>query len=107
MHGFILLNHFPFPQNDDHKPESVEDTLNHVSEKKEPVVHTVHSKVQPTTEQLMIAKIIDHSDDPHQKRKIKQVINKLSRYINLSIYSFAQLGQARKSANVLVFTPKK
>lgn len=61
--------------NDDHKPESVEDTLNHVSEKKEPVVHTVHSKVQPTTEQLMIAKIIDHSDDPHQKRKIKQVMD--------------------------------
>ena len=34
-----------------------------------------HPKVQPTTEQLMIAKIIDrHSDDPDQQKKIGQVI---------------------------------
>ena len=69
-------------QNDDQKAEfAVEDGLvapsasNHVSEKKESSgLH--HSKVlQPTTEQLMIAKIIDHSDDPHQRKKIQQVMD--------------------------------
>lgn len=68
--------------NDDQKAEfAVEDGLvapsasNHVSEKKESSgLH--HSKVlQPTTEQLMIAKIIDHSDDPHQRKKIQQVMD--------------------------------
>ena len=65
-------------QNDDQKADQVEDGLgsspatNHVSEiKKEP--H--HKVVQPTTEQLMIAKIIDHSDDPHQRKKIQQVMD--------------------------------
>ena len=32
--------------------------------------------MQPTTEQLMIAKMIDgHADDPHQRRKIQQVMD--------------------------------
>ena len=55
---------------------SVSLNSNHVSEKKEPGPG-VHSKVQPTTEQLMIAKIIDHSasDDPHQRKKIQQVMD--------------------------------
>ena len=35
----------------------------------------MHPKVQPTTEQLMIAKMIDHSDDPHQRKKIQQVMD--------------------------------
>lgn len=62
-------------QNEEPKAEIVEDTpnSNHVTEttKKEPL----HPKVQPTTEQLMIAKIIDHSDDPHQRKKIQQVMD--------------------------------
>jgi len=67
--------------NEEQKPEAVEENSvslnsNHVSEKKEPGPG-VHSKVQPTTEQLMIAKIIDHSasDDPHQRKKIQQVMD--------------------------------
>lgn len=61
--------------NDDPKPEPQEETStnsNHV-EKKDAL--PVHPKVQPTTEQLMIAKIIDHSDDPHQRKKIQQVMD--------------------------------
>lgn len=42
---------------------------NHVNEKKE------FAKVQATAEQLMIAKIIDPSDDPHQRKKIQQVMD--------------------------------
>ena len=37
--------------------------------------HFIFFLVQPTTEQLMIAKIIDHSDDPHQRKKIQQVMD--------------------------------
>ena len=62
-----------FQQNEEPKVDIVEDlpNSNHVTEKKE----TIHPKVQPTTEQLMIAKIIDHSDDPHQRKKIQQVMD--------------------------------
>lgn len=63
----------------DEKPEISEDVSlsnsNHVSEKKDLGSASVHPKVQPTTEQLMIAKIIDHSDDPHQRKKIQQVMD--------------------------------
>ena len=67
--------------NEDHNPEVVEESnlsqmADHVSEqKKEAAPGVPHSKVQPTTEQLMIAKIIDrHSDDPDQQKKIGQVL---------------------------------
>ena len=67
-------------QNEEQKPEAVEESSssqignsNHVSEPKKEA--GVHSKVQPTTEQLMIAKIIDHWDDPHQRKKIQQVMD--------------------------------
>lgn len=50
--------------------EEIIQTTNHVNEKQH-----VANKVQPTTEQLMIAKIIDPSDDPHQRKKIQQVMD--------------------------------
>ena len=64
--------------NEDHKPEvSEESNVSQmdipVSEQKKETT-APHPKVQPTTEQLMIAKIIDrHSDDPDQQKKIGQV----------------------------------
>merc|ERR1712020_242429 len=66
--------------NEEPKAEIVDDppNSNHVNatEKKDAKKEAgVHSKVQPTTEQLMIAKIIDHSDDPHQRKKIQQVMD--------------------------------
>ena len=49
----------------------------HVNEQKKETI-APHPKVQPTTEQLMIAKIIDrHSDDPDQQKKIGQVIKRI------------------------------
>jgi len=66
--------------NEEPKADIVEDSpnSNHVNatEKKD-AQHSssIHPKVQPTTEQLMIAKIIDHSDDPHQRKKIQQVMD--------------------------------
>lgn len=66
--------------NEEPKAEFVDDSpnSNHVNatEKKD-AQHSssIHPKVQPTTEQLMIAKIIDHSDDPHQRKKIQQVMD--------------------------------
>merc|ERR1712223_2154981 len=64
---------------DTQKLESLEENnlsqMENEGQKKEAMPHG-HSKVQPTTEQLMIAKIIQgHSDDPHQQKKIQQVID--------------------------------
>ncbi len=51
------------------------DEMNHVTQNTEKKELSLNPKVQPTTEQLMIAKIIDPSDDPHQKKKIQQVMD--------------------------------
>ena len=65
--------------NEDHKTEVSEESIVSqmdvpVSEQKKETT-APHPKVQPTTEQLMIAKIIDrHSDDPDQQKKIGQVV---------------------------------